>query len=64
MNTEGRFWLSIWGIFGVCFMVALGLIYQYNVFQKNVNKEKYDKCIESGGSWVPSFRADALCLRK
>lgn len=58
------FWVFFWSLAAVVIITIAGLIY-INVSEGDkLQQQKYVKCIESGGSWIPSYRNDAICLRK
>lgn len=60
-----RFWVFFWSLAAVVIIyISAGLVY-INVSESDkLQQQRYVKCIESGGSWIPSYRNDAICLRK
>lgn len=59
-----RYWLTFWLIAAVLLSIMWITGHIYTNKYEEMMTERYNKCIEVGGSWVPTNKLDAVCLRK
>ena len=58
------FWIIFWSLAAAVIITFSGLVYMNVSAGDKLQQERYVKCLESGGSWIPVYRNEAVCLRK
>jgi hypothetical protein len=63
MDSEGKFWISIWLIVLTAFL-ALVAAFSYGNREANIEYAKaQSECVARDGSWIPLTDFKALCLQ-
>lgn len=64
MVSEGQFWFGFWCI-TVAGAVLLAIIFSLATIHSNRQYyQAYNECLTAGGSWIPTYGNNAICLKR